>query len=104
MYSGTLAASAVGRGSSEELGPRAKVWNPRAMAAGPITAALIIPVFGFRHAVQGRGTFSDHMLTDIGLHAGDLDRRAGAAGPPAAPARRRKDWCELDNGETPHAR
>ena len=57
------------------LGAGAKVWNPWALTAGLITAALIIPVFWFRHYVQDRGVFPSHMLEDLGLHAGDLNRR-----------------------------
>lgn len=63
------------------LGAGAKVWNPWALTAGIITAAMIIPVFWFRHYVQDRGVFPSHMLEDLGLHAGDLDRRRAGALP-----------------------
>jgi len=61
------------------LGAGAKVWNPYALWAGLIAAALILPVFWFRHYVQDRGKFPDHMLADLGLTSADLKtRRAGA--------------------------
>ena len=39
------------------MGAGAKVWNPVALWAGLITAALIIPVFCYRHYVQDGGKF-----------------------------------------------
>jgi amino acid transporter len=51
------------------MGAGAKVWNPAALWAGFITAALIIPVFLFRHYVQDGGKFPHEMLED--LHVGD---------------------------------
>ena len=60
------------------LGAGAKVWNPWALWAGFIAAALIVPVFWFRHYVQDKGKFPDHMLADLGLTQGDLaKKRAG---------------------------
>lgn len=60
------------------LGAGAKVWNPWALWAGLITAALILPVFWFRHYVQDGGKFPDHMLADLGLTQADLGKkRAG---------------------------
>ena len=75
MESGTLAASAVGRGSSKELEQRTKLWSLWALTAGLTTAAHIFPVFWFRRSVQDRGWFPDHMLADLGLHTGGLERR-----------------------------
>ena len=49
------------------MGAGAKVWNPMALWAGLITAALIIPVFCFRHYVQDGGKFPPHMLDDLGM-------------------------------------
>ena len=49
------------------MGAGAKVWNPMALWAGLITAALIIPVFCFRHYIQDKGKFPDHMLEDLNL-------------------------------------
>src|SRR6185436_6921215 len=54
------------------MGAGAKVWNPVALWAGLFTAALIIPVFCFRHYVQDGGKFPDHMLADLGMKSSDL--------------------------------
>jgi amino acid transporter len=61
------------------MGAGAEVWNPRALWAGIIFAALIIPVFWFRHYVQDGGKFPARMLEDLGINDGnDLgQRRAG---------------------------
>jgi amino acid transporter len=60
------------------MGAGAKVWNPSALWAGLIFAALIIPVFCYRHFVQDGGKFPDHMLDDLGLKASDLQvKKAG---------------------------
>ncbi|TJV46960.1 MAG: amino acid permease, partial [Mesorhizobium sp.] len=60
------------------MGAGAKVWNPMALWAGLITAALILPVFCFRHYIQDGGKFPDHMLDDLGMKSTDL--RAKKAG------------------------
>lgn len=57
------------------LGAGAKVWNPQALWAGLIAAGLIVPVFWFRHYVQDRGKFPDHMLADLGLTTADLAKK-----------------------------
>lgn len=57
------------------MGAGAKVWNPMALWAGLFTAALIIPVFMFRHYVQDKGVFPTHMLEDLGLRQADLNNR-----------------------------
>ena len=54
------------------MGAGAKVWNPLALWAGFTAAALIIPVFLFRHYVQDKGVFPAHMLEDLNLKPGDL--------------------------------
>ncbi len=61
------------------MGAGAKVWgNPNALWYGLAFAALIIPVFLFRHYVQDRGRFPDHMLEDLNLKSQDLGaRKAG---------------------------
>ncbi|MBA2127206.1 amino acid permease [Hyphomicrobium methylovorum] len=60
------------------MGAGAKVWNPVALQSGAIAAALIIPVFLFRHYVQDRGQFPDHMLEDLKLTPGQMqERKAG---------------------------
>lgn len=57
------------------MGAGAKVWNPIALWAGLGFAALIIPVFCFRHYVQDRGKFPTQMLSDLGLKEGDLGHK-----------------------------
>jgi len=47
------------------MGAGAKVWNPAALWAGVIAAALIIPVFAYRHYVQDGGKFPHEMLEDL---------------------------------------
>ncbi len=60
------------------MGAGAKVWNPMALWAGLAAAALIIPVFWFRHYVQDRGQFPPNMLADLNLTPEDLKvRKAG---------------------------
>jgi amino acid transporter len=60
------------------MGAGAKVWNPMALQSGAIAASLIIPVFLFRHYVQDRGRFPEHMLEDLNLTANDMrSRKAG---------------------------
>jgi amino acid transporter len=60
------------------MGAGAKVWNPWALWAGFIAAALIIPVFCYRHYIQDRGRFPAHMLDDLGITQEDLKvRKAG---------------------------
>ncbi len=61
------------------MGAGAKVWNPVALWAGLITAALILPVFLFRHYVQDGGKFPHETFED--LHVGpDGARSAKRAG------------------------
>lgn len=57
------------------MGAGAKTWNPMALWAGLIAAALILPVFCFRHYVQDKGRFPDHMLDDLGLKQADLTKK-----------------------------
>jgi amino acid transporter len=61
------------------LGAGAKVWGySTALWVGFILAALIIPVFWYRHYVQDGGKFPPQALTDLGLQEGDLgERKAG---------------------------
>ncbi|HML44920.1 MULTISPECIES: APC family permease [Hyphomicrobium] len=61
------------------MGVGAKVWgNPNALWYGLAFGLLIIPVFLFRHYVQDKGRFPDHMLIDLDLKSQDLgERRAG---------------------------
>jgi amino acid transporter len=65
------------------MGAGAKIWhivedphwydNP--LWIGLLTAAIIIPVFAFRHYVQDKGQFPPRMLDDLGLKAGDLGQK-----------------------------
>jgi amino acid transporter len=50
------------------MGAGAKTWNPMARWAGIIVAAMILPVFCFRHYYQDKGKFPEQMLED--LHVG----------------------------------
>ena len=60
------------------MGAGAKVWNPIVLWAGLIAAALIIPVFWFRHYVQDGGKFPPQMLGDLGIEEGGTgERKAG---------------------------
>jgi amino acid transporter len=60
------------------MGAGAKVWNADALWYGLGAAALIIPVFWFRHYIQDKGQFPPQMLADLGLKEGDLgERKAG---------------------------
>ena len=60
------------------MGAGAKVWNPIALWAGLATAFLIVPVFWYRHYVQDKGVFPEHMLSDLGLSQADIKtRKAG---------------------------
>jgi amino acid transporter len=61
------------------MGAGAKVYgNPNALWYGLIFAALIIPVFCFRHYVQDKGRFPPNMLSDLGVTQDQLqNRKAG---------------------------
>jgi amino acid transporter len=61
------------------LGAGAKVWGyENALISGAIFAALIIPVFWFRHYVQDGGKFPKGAMEELGLKDGDLgERKAG---------------------------
>ena len=61
------------------LGAGAKVWGySNALWAGLIFAALILPVFYYRHFIQDGGRFPQGALDDLGLKEGDMgERKAG---------------------------
>jgi amino acid transporter len=61
------------------LGAGAKVWGfSGALLSGLVFAALIIPVFWFRHYVQDGGKFPQEAYDDLGLSYGDLgEKKAG---------------------------
>jgi amino acid transporter len=61
------------------LGAGAKVWGyENALWSGLVFAALIIPVFYYRHYMQDGGKFPAEAYADLGLKEGDLgERKAG---------------------------
>lgn len=61
------------------LGAGAKVWGYQsALWVGFVMAALILPVFIFRHYVQDGGKFPQEALDDLGIVGGGLgERKAG---------------------------
>ena len=61
------------------LGAGAKVWGySNALWVGLIFAALIFPVFYFRHYIQDGGKFPKGALDDLGLKEGDMgEKKAG---------------------------
>ena len=61
------------------LGAGAKVWGyENALLSGVVFAALIIPVFAFRHYLQDGGKFPAAALAELGLKDGDMgERKAG---------------------------
>jgi len=61
------------------LGAGAKVWGYNtALWAGLVFAALILPVFYFRHYIQDGGKFPAGALDDLGLKEGDMgEKKAG---------------------------
>lgn len=61
------------------MGAGAKTWgSPDLLWYGLGAAGLIIPVFWFRHFVQDKGRFPEHMMQDLGLKGGSLgERKAG---------------------------
>jgi amino acid transporter len=61
------------------LGAGAKVWGySGALLSGLVFAALIFPVFWFRHYIQDGGKFPREAYDDLGLAYGELGvRRAG---------------------------
>ena len=61
------------------MGAGAKAWGySDALWKGAIFAALILPVFAFRHYVQDGGKFPADALADLGIKGTDLgERKAG---------------------------
>ena len=60
------------------MGAGAKVWNPAALWAGMLAAALILPVFCYRHYIQDKGRFPDKMLEDLQVGGRPItDTKAG---------------------------
>jgi amino acid transporter len=61
------------------LGAGAKVWGyENALWSGLVFAALIVPVFWFRHYVQDGGKFPKEAYDDLGLPYGEMgEKKAG---------------------------
>ena len=61
------------------LGAGAKVWGyQNALLSGVVFAAVIIPVFAYRHWVQDGGQFPAHAMEELGLKEGERgERKAG---------------------------
>ena len=59
------------------MGLGADIWGVGTMRNGLIFAALIIPVFLYRHYVQDKGRFPDAMAEDMELNDGKLIKKAG---------------------------
>jgi hypothetical protein len=47
------------------MGAGADIWGKRTLLTGLIAAALIVPVFAFRHYVREGGKFPQHMFSDL---------------------------------------
>lgn len=47
------------------MGGGADVWGKRTLLTGLVAAALIVPVFLFRHYVRDKGKFPDHLFSDL---------------------------------------
>lgn len=61
------------------LGMGADVWGAGTLASGLVCAALIIPIFLYRHYVTDQGRFPEAMLEDMNLKGGQqVEQRAGA--------------------------
>ncbi len=61
------------------LGAGAKVWGySDALVSGLVFAALIIPVFAYRHYMQDGGRFPAEAMAELGLKEGEMgERKAG---------------------------
>ncbi len=59
------------------LGLGADIWGAGTLLTGIVCAALILPVFVFRHFIQDRGVFPGAMLDDMHLGEAGVRRRAG---------------------------
>jgi hypothetical protein len=60
------------------MGAGADVWGAHTLWTGLIFAALIIPVFLFRHYIQDKGVFPKDMMEDMHLGKEEkVEKRAG---------------------------
>ena len=61
LYAGTFLAYV----NVFAMGAGADIWGKRTLWTGLIAAALIIPVFLFRHYVRDKGKFPSHLMNDL---------------------------------------
>jgi amino acid transporter len=74
-----LAAGAVfGFVNLAFMGIGADLWGAHTLRNGLLFAALIVPVFAYRHYVQDKGVFPQSQENEPGLTAGAGSRAAGA--------------------------
>lgn len=60
------------------VGAGADLWGEGTLRNGLIAAALIVPVFLYRHYVQDKGKFPEEMAKDVGLMGTNkIEKRAG---------------------------
>jgi amino acid transporter len=60
------------------MGMGADIWGPNTLLTGVFLAALIVPVFCYRHYYQDKGVFPEDMLEDMHLLPGEAaETRAG---------------------------
>jgi hypothetical protein len=59
------------------VGMGADIWGAGTLWTGLICAALIIPVFLFRHYVTDKGKFPEKMLKDMDMKNPSFVKRAG---------------------------
>ncbi|WP_114815077.1 APC family permease [Paraburkholderia kururiensis] len=59
------------------MGFGADVWGKGTLVSGLVFAALILPVFVWRHYVTDKGRFPDQMLEDMELSSNQPSRKAG---------------------------
>jgi hypothetical protein len=60
------------------MGMGADVTGEGALRSGLIFAALIVPVFVYRHYIQDKGVFPPSMVEELEMGAGEkLSKRAG---------------------------
>ena len=56
------------------MGMGADTWGPGTLVIGLGCAALIIPIFVFRHYIQDKGQFPAEMVKDLHLGKGELGK------------------------------
>jgi hypothetical protein len=59
------------------MGMGADIWGAGTLRNGLIFAALIVPVFLYRHYVQDKGRFPASMAEDMELNGAKLAKKAG---------------------------